>query len=251
MTDTGLSLANPPIIEAVVDIHCDLPPSIVPAEIYERAKELFRDAYPKARRQVIEQIELRKEARKPVEHSIREQIGALQFRTEDEKQLVQIRPEGYSFNRLAPYGSLDDYLPEIERTWTIFRELTEPVQIRRVGLRFINRILLPMVEGRVKLNEYLRISRPLLDEDTLEFAGFVNQHSANETSTGNRVNMTLVAQPPEGDRLPVIFDINAFNLEPRAPDDWEGIRETISSLRRLKNRVFKRTLTKQCLNLFR
>ncbi len=30
----------------------------------------------------------------------------MQFLTEDEKQLIQFRPNGFSFNRLAPYGSL-------------------------------------------------------------------------------------------------------------------------------------------------
>ena len=47
-------------------------------------------------------------------------IQSLQFLHEDEKQLVQVMAQGFSFNRLAPYTSLDDYLPVIQRTWELF-----------------------------------------------------------------------------------------------------------------------------------
>ena len=78
--------------------------------------------------------------------SVRRGIQALQFLHADEKQLVQVRAQGFSFNRLAPYTSLDDYLPEIERTWHLFVGLASPVQIRVVQLRYINRI--PCRRGR-------------------------------------------------------------------------------------------------------
>lgn len=68
----------------------------------------------------------------------------LQFLKNDEKQLVQIRPQGYSFNRLAPYGGFDEYLPEIERAWRLFVDIVMPLQVKLIRLRYINRFLLPM-----------------------------------------------------------------------------------------------------------
>ncbi len=178
-------------------------------------------------------------------------MSGLQFLAEDEKQLVQVRQEGYSFNRLAPYRSLDDYLPEIERSWTVFRELMRPVRIRAIGLRFINRILLPTIGGQVELNDYLRAGPRLADEATLELTGFVNQYSAFDLETENRVNIALVMESLVGDKLPIIFDIEAVDIRARLAEDWDGVREAILSLRRLKNRMFERTLTESCLNLFR
>lgn len=238
-----LKLRNPPIVEAVVDIDCDLPPPTELRQLEKRAKELLQDKYPISQWRHTEG-EYHSERGRP------RQILVLQFLTADEKQIVQIRSTGYSFNRLKPYSSLDDYLPEIERTWALFRRIAHPVQIRKIGLRYINRLLLPTTDGAVELNDYLRTAPHLPDEDTLRFLGFLNQHLAVDLTTGNLVNMTLLMEEREGDRQPIILDIETSDVHPRSPDEWPKIREAILVLRGLKNRVFKRTLTETCLNLF-
>jgi uncharacterized protein (TIGR04255 family) len=250
MSGTELRLAHAPIIEAVVSINCDLPPQVDFQRLQASAKERLRDFYPRAVRQAIQHYEFRKEGEKPPEMSAQQGSGALMFHTEDGKQIIQFRPEGYSFNRLAPYSSLDTYMSEIERTWKIFREIVQPIQIRHVGLRFINRLPLPTIGGQVDLSEYLKISPQLPDEEAMEFVGFLHQHSAVEVATGNQVNITLVMQPLDGDKLPIILDIDAFRTVTYVPEEWAPVVATIHSLRSLKNRVFERTLTPKCLSLF-
>jgi hypothetical protein len=107
------------------------------------------------------------------------------------------------------------------------------------------------VDGQVEFNDYLRVSPHLPDEEALQFVGFFNQHSAVEVKTGNRVDITLAMEAREGDRLPLIFDIDAYDERVRPADDWAGIREAILTLRRLKNDVFEKTLSERCLNLYR
>jgi uncharacterized protein (TIGR04255 family) len=248
MTES-LKLAHPPIVEAVVNIYCDLPAGIDFSEVQKRAETALNVSYPAVRRQLAQRQEFRTIA-EPSQPETHQQVTGLQFLSEDEKQVVQMRAEGYAFNRLAPYTSLDNYLPHLEWSWNVFREVTRTIQVRAISLRFINRILLPTVQGRVQLDDYLRIG-PQLPDETLEFTGLLNRHAAVEVKTGNQVNITLVTQPLEGDRLPMILDIEASALRPQSPEDWPRIREAIGSLRRLKNRVFERTLTEKCLNLFR
>lgn len=248
--DATLNLANAPIIEAVLDIDCDLPVGIDLGAMEASVREAFTNEYPKFRRQMVQQQQFKASLESPPEFNVQTAIQAFQFLKEDERQLVQMRMGGFSFNRLAPYASFDEYLPEIERTWLRFRELMSPVQIRRIVLRYINRILLPTVDGLVDLGLYLRLGPRLADEKALRLVGFFNQHAAVEVETGHQVNITMVMQPLEGERLPVIFDIEAMHLVPVEPEAWENIHGTILSLRRLKNNVFRRTLTEQCLNLF-
>lgn len=250
MKQAELKLPVPPIVEAVLDIECDLPPGQQLATLEEPARKALSDRYPKFRPQVFQEhlIEAKPEA--PPKVSIRQGLQALQFLQDDEKQLVQVRVQGYSFNRLAPYTSLDDYLPEIELTWRTYVDLAKPVQIRLIRLRYINRILLPTVAGRVQLDDYFNIAPRLPEEEKLTLIGFLNQHTAEEIETGNQVNIILTAQSPEGEKLPVIFD-NAVTA-PRSgePDDWTWISAEIKVLRGLKNRIFKSALTKTCLDLF-
>lgn len=251
MNNSALHLSNAPIIEAIVDIDCDLPPGFCLADHEEAARTLYRTEYPRFRPQFIAEHEIRHPLQDgaPPQVSARTGLQAFQFFSEDERQLVQVRSQGYSFNRLAPYSTLDDYLPEIERTWQCYRELTTPLQIRVVRLQFINRILLPAAGENLNLDRFLRLAPRLPDED-LVFAGFLNHHVVIEKGTSNEATIILNSQPFENGRLPIIFHIEARRQGPADSADWTWIQETLGSLRTLKNRIFRNTLTDECLSLF-
>ena len=125
-------LSKPPIVEAVLDIDCDMSPGQDLAALEAPARDAFRDRYPKFRTRFIHEGQIELQRDDLPKFSARRGIQALQFLHDDEKQLVQVRALGFSFNRLAPYSTLDDYLPEIERTWRLFVSLASPVQIRVV-----------------------------------------------------------------------------------------------------------------------
>lgn len=247
----SLKLSKAPIVEAVVDIDCDLPPTLDLAALEAPARRTFGDRYPKFRKQFMQQLEFELSASDPPKQSSRQGIQALQFLQEDEKQLVQVRAEGFSFNRLVPYSHLDDYLPEIERTWHLFCNVTSPVHVRLLRLRYINRIPLPTKKGRVELSEYFRVGPRLPDERRLTLTGFLDHRAAIEEATGNHVNIVLTAQPVEAKALPIIFDIESTRAVELKPDDWNEIVTIIQSLRTLKNRVFRNTLTPRCMDLLR
>ncbi|MBI3372583.1 MAG: TIGR04255 family protein [Betaproteobacteria bacterium] len=250
MNNRLLNLESPPIVEAVLDIECDMSHTLALDELEASARDAFLGKYPKFRTQIIQALQVEAGSNREPSVTARQGIHALHFLHEDEKQLVQVRPQGFSFNRLAPYAGLDGYLPEMERTWRLFAGVAKPAQIRIIRLRYINRILLPMAGGRVDLDQYLRFGPKLPDEDRLTLVGFLNQHSAVEVGTGHQVNMIMTAQVQENDKLPVILDIEAINVGNAEPDDWAWIHSKIQSLRRLKNHVFENSLTDQCLALF-
>lgn len=251
MSDAGLKLAHAPIVEAVLDIDCDMLPGHELGALADRARAAYGDQYPKFGKQFRQGFQIQPLPGAPPRLST-ERLGiqALQFRYADEKQVVQVREQGFSFNRLAPYTSLGDYLPEIERTWRLFVELASPTQIRTIRLRYINRILLPLLAGRVDLDDYLRAGPRLPDAEGLEFVGFLDQHSALELNTGNQVNIVLTTQQPEPDALPLILDITALREEAGEPQNWDWIQTRILSLRRLKNRMFMNSLTERCMEMF-
>ena len=252
MSEPRIILAKPPIVEAVLDIDCDMPPGQDLATLEAPGRDAFGDRYPKFEPVFFHEgrIELRAgEAAPQVSGTVR--IQALRFLQDDEKQLVQIRTQGFSFNRLAPYSTLGDYLPEIERTWRLFVNLAAPIQVRVVRLRYINRIELPLVEGHIELGDYLGVSPQLPDGTGLTFRGFLNQAAAVDESTGNTVDIVLATQPAQNNTLPVIFDITVASSGAAEPAGWDWILDRVRLLRGLKNRIFSHTLTEKCLSLFR
>jgi uncharacterized protein (TIGR04255 family) len=251
MTGPTSKLNRPPIVEAVVDIDCDLPPILEIEALEKPARDCFRVEYPDFQTRFMFEHVFEAKGDAPPRTSTRREIGGYLFKHEDGKQLVQVRAQGFSFNRLAPYSTLDDYLPEVERTWKMFVKLAAPVQVRGIRLRYINRLPIPAVEGRVELNDFLKVGPRLSDERSLALVGFLNQNSAVETKTGNEVKTILTLRKPERDIVPIIFDITAGNGESAQPEDWPQILSRLQALRDLKNRVFFDTLTEKCLQLFR
>lgn len=203
---------------------------------------------------MLHQFQIRKQGEAPPEHSVRDEgLDALLFRSEDGKQLTQFRRTGYSFNRLAPYEGMDLYLPEIQRTWENYRSIVDPLRIRKIGLRTINRIALPLgPEGNLELDLYFRTGPqiPKVQERTLTFTGFLNQHQIADVKTGQLANIVLATQEANAGKLTILLDIDAYDARLRESLDWEGIWQSIDSLRSLKNEIFYEIVTDECLKLF-
>ena len=251
MSEAVLKLKNPPIIEAVLDIECDLPPNFKLGTIETVARKKFAKSYPKLQHQYIQEHKFEAKLNELPKLSVGGLgVQGLQFLQNDEKQLLQIRNQGFSFNRLSPYTSLDDYLPQIKKAWTAYVQMASPIQVRLIRLRYINRFLLPFENNRIDLEDYLKNGPRPADEQRLVLLGFVNQYSAVDPETANQVLSVLTTQPPESDKLPIIFDNNTLAQGIFEPKDWEGIRSKILELRKLKNLLFQNTLTEKCLKLF-
>ncbi len=252
MSNVPTHLPHPPITEAVIDLDCDLPPNFSLAALEEPSRNQFRDRYPEFRKQFVQQYMFEASVGSPPRPSSGSvAVQALQFLKDDEKQLVQLRAQGYSFNRLAPYTTLDDYIAEIERTWRIYIDLVSPIQLRIVRLRYINRILLPTDDGRVDLDEFLKVGPRVPDEQSLTLEGFFSQVAANQNDTGHEVNLVLASQPATDHRVPVILDITAAHALDLEPSNWVDILQLIESLRKLKNQLFFDSLTEKCIELFK
>lgn len=251
MSETPFVLPVAPIVEAVLDIDCDLPPNLDIEALDAAGKAAYSDHYPCANRRMLSAHQVVVGPGRPPVVTSREGWQAHQYLSGDGKQLVQMRPNGFSFNRLAPYASLDDYMPEIERTWRLFVALAYPVVCRTVRMRYINRIELPMVDGQVDLDEFLASSPRLTDDPRLQLSGFFEQLTFVEPATGNQAIVVRTAQLPSAGHLPMIFDITVTAAGDIEPGDWPAISGTIAQLRDLKNFLFRKALTDRCLQLFR
>jgi uncharacterized protein (TIGR04255 family) len=258
-------LKNPPIVEAVIDIECDLPPNTNFGNLDEDAKSLLKVA-------IIESLgkpytQLREiigfQGKFPigpdvnVASEILQSVAAFQAVTEDGKQIVQVRQQGYSFNKLQPYGTFDEILPEIERTWRAFVELMKPKTTNAVRMRFINILTLPTLNGNIDLTLYLRDGPNTPDDDRSVVTNFLRQTTTLEIATGNAANTVLaiaqnpVDQPNLENQVSILFDNSAESTLKVDADDWPKISEKLAELRQLKNRTFSNMLTEKCLELYK
>lgn len=249
-TSSFAQYRNPPIIEAVVDIDCDLPAAFKLPEIEEATAAAFKDRYPIAQTRHMEQYTFTPTPGGPPAQSVRSGIQAFQCFNEDKDQIVQVRAEGFTFNRLQPYKSLDDLLPEIERAWAIYRGLVSPIEVKAIRLRCINRIQLPLTSGSLDFDDYFTIGPRLPGGDEFSVGQFLIQFVVIERATKCFANVRLAPQPPTTEHLPVVLDIEAIRQRNIDVDQWSEIKDQITQLRSLRNRVFEGSIKQTTRELF-
>lgn len=250
MNPEKFGLKNPPIIEAVLDIDCELPPGQKIEDLQPAAQAAFSEAYPESTIRFRQNHTIEASTLPSASIKIEQRIEALQFATADRAQAVQVRAEGYSFNRLAPYEGFDRYQDEIRRTWGRYLAVAAPTGVRALRLRYINRLQLPMDQGKLDLDRYLRIAPRIALEGEMSLTGFLDQRTAVEHATMHRVTLVLASELPSQGSLPVLLDLTVAAAESYEVSDWAAIADRIQALRLTKNRIFSESLTQECLNLF-
>ncbi len=236
MTKPYPHLPNAPIVEAVFDIRCRLPEGCESSAI-ETAVQKLKSDYPVARKQLVQANEFKGELGKKTELKSIKGLRGVQIEKQDKKQIVQMQRDGFSLNRLRPYTSFDELMPEVMRCWQIYAEATKPAELTRIALRTINRIELPM--GFAQAREAFQIALETTFPD-LKQTGFLHRWSL----AGNDcfATVTLATRPPAETTVPVVLDIDAYktlDLDSKI----DALKRDFSLLRELKNDIFFGSLT--------
>lgn len=250
----SLHLDIPPIIEAVIDIDCDLPAGLELDALRRQAYPDLRELYPKIRESITyEQTVEHGGMGEPIVANTDTSLTAIQFATDDERTIIQFRRNGFSFNKLRPYTSFDDYFGAMEHAWEIFVRLAQPALIRKIGIRTINRIEVPVdAQGGVDFTQYLDSFAPRIPSGAVRMAtvSFYESHLGIDTDSGRLVNIVKTMEAPTDAYIPLILDIDVHNPLERDSLNWVDISNELMALRELKNWVFQQLLTPTCLNLF-
>lgn len=143
---------NPPVVEALCEIYFadSAWDDTVPGAFYERIKRDF----PQKRQRNIQQAEI---ALGPSElkAGVRHLPPWMQFVSHEKHRMVQIAQNLLVVNQLQPYPHFEEWEPEVYRALSIYRELAQPKNAARLGLRYINRVVIP--GARVQMEDYFTI----------------------------------------------------------------------------------------------
>lgn len=145
----GRKYKKPPVVEALCEIFFSGSKwdGTIPGLFFDKIK----DIYPKKRE--LEQIGVEVSVSKDIQGSRVMRGGKrIQFIKEDKSQLIQIEKDLLVINQLKPYPRFEDWKPVIDKMLDLYVELTRPESIRRLGIRYINRIVIP--SNKFKMEDY-------------------------------------------------------------------------------------------------
>lgn len=204
---------NPPLVEAVCefqflsDENWDL---TFPGLIYERIK----DGFP--RKKQVTRTSLRVPAGIPAPAVSEDVVDRVQFYSKDEKALIQVGPNLLAVNALRPFFGWEELRRTALDKMNVYREICNPRGLRRVGIRYINEILIP--GNRISLAEYALIGPFAPQGEGQELAFFHVEGVRKFQDPTMLLRFAFATSPSKDEKARFILDLDVFGDEEVAPE---------------------------------
>lgn len=233
-----------PITEALIDIQAQLPQGIkldVLAQVYSR----IHTEYPKREEVLMVQGQM------IVGESVgatasQSQIGYVVF-SSDQKQILQMRLDGFTFSRVAPYDCWEAFRDEAIKLWSIYQSLTHPEAITRLSVRYINRLDIPLPVGDLK--EYLRTFPEVSSDLPQGLSGYFMQiQIPQEDLAAMLVLNQAIVSPPTPGFVSVLLDLDLFR-ERDIPNNEIMLWDILEQMHDRKNKAFEACITERTREL--
>ncbi len=226
-----------PITEAIIDLKTTFPDEIS-LDTLKSIYEFIKDRFPSQELIRTGEIVLQPGTTDLVNAS--EHVTGFLYRSEDKSRAFQATLNGFTFNRLPPYTSWEEFSSEAKFLWEIYTKVCKPKAVIRAAIRFVNRLELP--RPNLSLKEYLRIAPEIGSGlPQVQLSNFFMQLQIPQEDCMLVINeATVPSTNPEV--ISIILDFDLFREHTWQSDD-EEIWKLLEKLRTLKNVAFETSIT--------
>lgn len=229
------TLKNAPIAEALLDIRLKLPKDFNINE-FKSVGAQISDIFPK------------EEVRKRIENTIdfkdgeqtftrNEKLDGYRYISNDKTKIVQLRPDGFTYNKLKSYTNWEEFRDDAKKLWGKYINVVKPELIHRIALRYINNLNIPLHKSN--LSEYL-IAPPVVPQGLpTKINSFLNRIVIHDESIGSVAILTQALEKvvENSTSLPILLDIDVYKIQQDGFNE-EEIWNSLEILREFKNRIF-------------
>jgi uncharacterized protein (TIGR04255 family) len=240
-------LARAPIVEAVIHWQARAQNSLEREALLDRLAARLPHY---TSREPLQQFELMamvtdKEDEPVVQHTRGWQ--GFRLKSDDGTHVVVFKADGLVFSRTQGYDHWEPFVKSAKDAWRAFVEIAAPVDIQRLGVRFINHIATATPEN---LREYLR--DPPTCPSNLPLKEFVYESTFMVPGYPFGVRVIKVMQPsmPELQQSTGLFiDLGVYSANAISNEGPE-LDQALTQMRWLKNKVFFTLLTDRAIKSF-
>jgi uncharacterized protein (TIGR04255 family) len=229
--------ARAPITEAVIELRCQLQGR----DIKQLAgiEDLVGDRYLRTEELHEWQAEIGQQGYR----SDPPKVVGYKFVSRDGRQVFQARLDGFAFSWLAPYDRWETLREAARDVWAAYSATARPSRINRVGVRFINRIDIPLdAKQSVDLDDYFRTAPRIAPEIPQSMTSYFMRLQVPVTGPDALAIIIETGVPPPGSGLTsTVLDIDVV-VENQTFDE-AAAWDTINSLRYHKNGIFESCIT--------
>lgn len=210
MSAAKIKYPNPPIQEALCEVHFDIADPLS-RERVESLKPLWAGEFPD-QKTVAEQNVKVLISPEGIKTDALDLGHRLICRSADGKRLVQLSGRFLAVNQLSPYPGWEEAFRDNIRTQTgAFLQAVGSLKIKRLGLRYINKIDIP--EHPFVWSKWFRFDLPVPTLADAEVAAFQMQFQQRLGGQCRLVTNVAALPPTPEQTSPVILDLDVV---------WEG-----------------------------
>jgi uncharacterized protein (TIGR04255 family) len=254
-----MTFSNPPIVEAIFHVVVERDSDFNNEKLNDYAKYIT-ESYPAFDRQeqrfLKNDISFHADDPHNITSSISNILQGYLLASNDNPRVIQANIDNFSFSKLRPYGTWESFYKEANEFWSKYAEITSVDRVNRLGLRYLNRIVIPFEGRSFKLEEYIKIFPEVSDDLSMIISGYFMQISLVSEQYKPSVavvNQTVGNIEKNGDKFstPLIFDVEVFQDVNLSSQDSSIESIFINNLRPFKNDVFLKGITEKAQEFFK
>lgn len=162
-------------------------------------------------------------------------VTGVVFSTEDGRENVQARSDGFAYSQQAPYEGWDKFLPEVRRAWEGYKSIVSPTELKRLSVMYVNLIQFPL---GVPLSEFFNTYPVAPDPGTLFNSLTMNYRVAIPEIPGAEMSVLMVSLGRREHKGSVLLS-NSFNFTVQKE---EAVWAAMPVIRDIKNKTFESQL---------
>lgn len=185
---------------------------------------------------------------------LRESLG-YRLASEDQTDLVIAKDNSFGVCRLAPYDSWESFVGRVERDWAVWRKQSGHRPLNRIGVRYINRIDVPVNDGADEffpdryVNLFVRL--PAVEGyriDTYSQSGLQVVGSLGQDECQYVVNSNVGPSPLINHKA-ILLDLD-LSRSSNVPQRSDAVFSLLDRIRVHKNALFEAFITDLARELF-
>jgi uncharacterized protein (TIGR04255 family) len=228
-----------PIKEAIIDIQIENSPSLTLVN-FENVEISPPNGYAQRQKVMMGRLRGQMEGGLLTATANQDQMGYA-FVGGEGKHIVQFKLNGFTFSRLAPYPTWEQFRNEAKTLWESYRQIVGALPVIRVGLRYVNQLDIPMPMRDFR--DFIRLYPEISSDLTQQLAGFFLQVQIPQEDLSAMLIVNEAMVPPSSpDVASVVLDIDVFKQGVRLESD-DDVWNTMEALRLRKNLVFEGCIT--------
>jgi uncharacterized protein (TIGR04255 family) len=234
---------RPPIVEAIIEIRLEQPLS---QDEVDGVLARFKPDYPFSDLYWSGSVELDVPGRRA---GYQEESSGYRLASADRADVLLVTTAYISCARLAPYLGWGALRARAKAHWVTWKQAVGHRKVRRIGVRYINRIDIPATtEQTVKIETYLRVYPETGGMKTMTSYSMQVSGPLDDDKCWLVVNSRLVPSPLV-DHASVVLDIDVSRKDdvPQSDDEMWAL---IDRMRMHKNKIFEWSITDRARELF-